>query len=121
MKEKLKALLLRLVRADFHKEVPELRLKDAQLEGDHLALLRRLQAIELSLRAIHVGGVVDPGGDSWVAIGYKVGDRPFVSFYDCSRMNMGALREFLDRFERGGMAVLVKSPFNRGPKRKGGD
>lgn len=118
VKQKLKALLIRVVRAYFNREFLELHLDQAQLNKDFLALLLRQQNVELALRQIHVGAVANPGGGSWVVLGYQVGDRPYVSFYDLDKHNMGAFRELLERYEKSGMAVLCKSPFARTPVRR---
>lgn len=112
-----KARLMAALRHYFRREFQDLQQADEQLAKDNPALLRRIQDLELALRGIKVGAVVDPGGGSWITLGYRLGDQAFVNFYDFGGANIGALRDMIDRYEKAGMAVLVKSPFDRTPKR----
>lgn len=116
-KQKMKALLIKVVRSYFKKEFWDLKIEQDQLNKDFQALLIRQQNVELAQREAKLGGVINPGGGSWLVLGYKVGDRPYVNFYDLNDFNMGAIRALVEKFEKGGYAVLVKSPFDRTPAR----
>ena len=87
-----------------------------RLEAEMRGLKQRQMNIELAAVQVKVGAKLSPKGGAWVVVAYTVGEREYVNFYDFRNSNMNALRDFLEKFVKAGMAVRLATPFERAKK-----